>query len=173
MQVKTRTLLIQFVYKYRPPPFWITLSLSKRRLGMQGLELYNLPRMQSIYNFNAGPAILPRPVLERVQQELLELPGVGMSVLEISHRSKVFEDIIDRTEAGLRELLNLPANYRVLFLQGGASLQFSMVPLNLLGDGGSADYILTGRATPTRSSKVKRRLMTTAPLSCDSGAVDL
>jgi len=100
--------------------------------------------MTQIYNFNAGPAVLPKPVLERVQQELIELPGVGMSVLEISHRSKVFEDIIERTEAGLRELLGLPAHYHVLFLQGGASLQFSMVPLNLLSQGHNADYILTG-----------------------------
>ncbi|HVF11383.1 MAG TPA: aminotransferase class V-fold PLP-dependent enzyme, partial [Abditibacteriaceae bacterium] len=100
--------------------------------------------MTRIYNFNAGPAVLPPPVLERVQRELIELPGAGMSVLEISHRSQVFEDIVERAEAGLRDLLSLPADYHVLFLQGGASLQFAMVPLNLLAEGRSADYILTG-----------------------------
>ena len=111
---------------------------------MQATQLYNLRSMTHIYNFNAGPAVLPPPVLQRVQQELIELPGVGMSVLEISHRSKVFEDIIERAEAGLRELLDLPRHYHILFLQGGASLQFSMVPLNLLPGGRSADYVLTG-----------------------------
>ena len=100
--------------------------------------------MSRIYNFNAGPATLPVPVLQKVQSELLELPGAGMSILEISHRSKTFEDIAARTEADLRELLSLPDHYHVLFLQGGASLQFSMVPLNLLPGGKRADYILTG-----------------------------
>ena len=99
---------------------------------------------ERIYNFSAGPAILPLPVLERAQAELLSLPGVGMSVMEISHRSKPFEEIINHAESSVRELLGLPTNYHVLFLQGGASLQFSMVPMNLLPKEGSADYIVTG-----------------------------
>jgi phosphoserine aminotransferase len=97
-----------------------------------------------IFNFSAGPAILPEPVLERAQQDLFALPGVGMSVLEISHRSTTFEQIIKEAEENLRQLLGIPENYQVLFLQGGASLQFSMVPMNLLPKGSSADYILTG-----------------------------
>ena len=99
---------------------------------------------ERIFNFSAGPAVIPVPVLEEAQRNLLSLPGVGMSVMEISHRSKTFDDIIGRAEAGLRELLDIPANYHVLFLQGGASLQFSMVPMNLLPADGVADYILTG-----------------------------
>ena len=97
-----------------------------------------------IHNFSAGPAVLPVEVLEQVQRDLVSLPGVGMSVLEISHRSKAFDDIIGGCEADLRKLGQVPDNYRVLFLQGGASLQFSMVPMNLLPPGGSADYIVTG-----------------------------
>src|SRR5919112_6800837 len=99
---------------------------------------------ERIFNFSAGPAILPVPVLEEAQRDMLSLPGVGMSVMEISHRSKTFDEIINRTEANLRELLNIPDNYHVLFLQGGASLQFSMVPMNFLPADGSADYVLTG-----------------------------
>jgi phosphoserine aminotransferase len=97
-----------------------------------------------IYNFSAGPAVLPLPVLEEAQRDLVALPGVGMSIMEISHRSKAFDDILEESKKNLRELLNLPDNYHVLFLQGGASLQFSMIPINLLPKGGSADYIVTG-----------------------------
>src|SRR6187399_372508 len=97
-----------------------------------------------IFNFSAGPAVLPVPVLEQAQRELVSLPGVGMSVMEISHRSKTFEGILDSAIADLRELAGIPANYRVLMLQGGASLQFSMVPMNLLGAGQTADYIDSG-----------------------------
>jgi phosphoserine aminotransferase len=97
-----------------------------------------------IFNFSAGPAVLPLPVLEEAQRDLVALPGVGMSVMEISHRSKTFEGILARTEADLRSLGGVPSNYKVLFLQGGASLQFSMVPLNLLPTDRSADYIITG-----------------------------
>jgi len=97
-----------------------------------------------IYNFSAGPAVLPVEVLEEAQRDLLSLPGVGMSILEISHRSKTFDDIIQGCEADMRTLAKIPAEYKVLFLQGGASLQFSMVPMNLLPSGGSADYIVTG-----------------------------
>ncbi len=99
---------------------------------------------QRIFNFSAGPAVLPESVLLEAQQNLVALPGVGMSVLEISHRSKPFEAILAKTEADLRALGGVPANYKVLFLQGGASLQFSMVPLNLLTAGTTADYIVSG-----------------------------
>ncbi len=97
-----------------------------------------------VHNFNPGPAVLPLPVLEQARDELLNYDGSGMSVLEMSHRSPQFEDIMARAEADLRSLLNIPDNYTVLFLQGGASLQFSMVPMNLRGPDRSADYILTG-----------------------------
>ncbi|MFN2447231.1 MAG: 3-phosphoserine/phosphohydroxythreonine transaminase [Vicinamibacterales bacterium] len=97
-----------------------------------------------IFNFSAGPAVLPLPVLEEAQRDLVSLPGVGMSILEISHRSKAFEAVLAKTEADLRTLGGVPDGYRVLFLQGGASLQFSMVPLNLLAPGATADYIVTG-----------------------------
>jgi len=97
-----------------------------------------------IYNFSAGPAILPAAVLEKAQAEMLNLNGIGMSVMEISHRSKPFEVILHAAENGIRELLNIPANYKILFLQGGATLQFSMVPINFLGAGETADYVITG-----------------------------
>lgn len=101
-------------------------------------------RSERIFNFSAGPAVLPVPVLEKAQSELVSLPGVGMSILEVSHRSKVFEDVLARAEADIRQLANVPSNYRVLFLQGGASLQFTMVPMNLLPAGATADYLVTG-----------------------------
>ena len=99
---------------------------------------------ERIFNFSAGPAVLPVPVLEEAQRDMLSLPGVGMSVMEISHRSKTFDEIHARAGSGVRELLSIPDNYRILFLQGGASLQFSMVPMNFLPADGSADYIITG-----------------------------
>jgi phosphoserine aminotransferase len=99
---------------------------------------------ERIFNFSAGPAVLPVPVLEEAQRDMLSLPGVGMSVMEISHRSKTFDEIIARAESGVRELLSIPDNYRILFLQGGASLQFSMLAMNFLPADRSADYILTG-----------------------------
>ena len=99
---------------------------------------------ERIFNFSAGPAVLPVPVLEEAQRDMLSLPGVGMSVMEISHRSKTFDAILEGAETGIRELLSIPDNYRILFLQGGASLQFSMVPMNFLPSDGTADYILTG-----------------------------
>jgi phosphoserine aminotransferase len=100
--------------------------------------------MERIFNFSAGPAVMPVPVLEEAQRDMVSLPGVGMSVMEISHRSKTFDEIIGRTEASLRDLVKIPSNYHILFLQGGASLQFSMVPMNFLPADGSADYVLTG-----------------------------
>jgi len=99
---------------------------------------------ERIFNFSAGPAVLPVPVLEEAQRDMLSLPGVGMSVMEMSHRSKTFDEIIGKANEGLRDLLGIPDNYHVLFLQGGASLQFSMVPMNFLPADGTADYIITG-----------------------------
>src|SRR3979411_1464310 len=92
-----------------------------------------------VHNFAAGPAVMPLPVLEQIQRDLIALPGVGMSILEISHRSKTFESILAQAESDMRRVAGIPPNSRVLFLQGGASLQFSMVPLNLLSDGSTAD----------------------------------
>ncbi len=97
-----------------------------------------------IFNFSAGPAVLPLPVLEEARRDLVSLPGVGMSVLEISHRSRAFDEIIQGAEADFRALAQIPEGYHVLFLQGGASLQFSMVPMNLLTAGAAADYVVTG-----------------------------
>jgi phosphoserine aminotransferase len=97
-----------------------------------------------IYNFSAGPAVLPLPVLEEAQRDLVALPGVGMSVMEISHRSKAFDQIIQGAEADMRALGGIPDHYKIVFLQGGASLQFSMVPMNLLTPGATADYLITG-----------------------------
>jgi phosphoserine aminotransferase len=99
---------------------------------------------ERIFNFSAGPAVLPETVLRQAQADLFSLPGVGMSILEVSHRSATFETVIREAEEDLRALLAIPDNYRVLFLQGGASLQFSMIPMNLLPKGASADYLLTG-----------------------------
>jgi phosphoserine aminotransferase len=100
--------------------------------------------MEQVFNFSAGPAVLPKPVLAKVQEELLNYDQTGMSVMELSHRSAAFENIIESTENLFRELLAIPNDYHVLFLQGGASLQFSMLPLNLLQPHQSADYIVTG-----------------------------
>ena len=99
---------------------------------------------ERVFNFGAGPAVLPEPALEEAQRDLRALPAVGMSVLEISHRSRTFSEIIETTAANIRTLAGMPDDYHVLFLQGGATQQFSMVPLNLLPPDGSADYVLTG-----------------------------
>ncbi len=97
-----------------------------------------------VINFNPGPAALPLEVLQQAQAEMLDFKGTGMSVMEISHRSKEFEAIVSETQADLRELIGIPANYKILFLQGGASLQFAMVPMNFRPVGSSADYVVTG-----------------------------
>ena len=99
---------------------------------------------EKIYNFAAGPAILPAPVLQEAQENLVSLPGVGMSLLEMSHRSKPVVEMIAGAEENIRKLAGIPENYQVLFLQGGASLQFSMIPMNLLSEDGKADHIVTG-----------------------------
>jgi phosphoserine aminotransferase len=103
-----------------------------------------MPIVHRVHNFSAGPAVMPMPVLEEIQRNLVSLPGVGMSILEVSHRSQAFESILAQAEADIRALANIPSNYKVLFLQGGASLQFSMVPMNLLKPGATADYIDSG-----------------------------
>ena len=100
--------------------------------------------MSRVYNFSAGPAVLPEEVLKEAQAEMLDYRGTGMSVMEMSHRSKAFDEIIDQAEADLRTLMQIPDNYKVLFMQGGASLQFAMIPMNLMKHG-KADYIVTGQ----------------------------
>jgi phosphoserine aminotransferase len=97
-----------------------------------------------IYNFSAGPATLPEPVLKQAQQDIWNIAGSGIGVLEHSHRGKVFDKVADEAEQACRDLAGIPDNYRVLFLQGGASLQFAMVPMNLLPKGATADYLVTG-----------------------------
>ncbi|VTP99238.1 Phosphoserine aminotransferase [Sphingobacterium daejeonense] len=96
------------------------------------------------HNFGAGPCILPKEVFEEASRAVIDFNGTGLSILEISHRSKEFEEVIAETESLVRELLNVPAGYSVLFLQGGASQQFAMVPMNLLPEGGFASYLDTG-----------------------------
>ena len=111
---------------------------------VQKREKGGCEEMSRVYNFSAGPAVLPEEVLKEAQEEMLDYRGCGMSVMEMSHRSKVFQNIIDEAEADLRDLMGIPSNYKVLFLQGGASLQFSMIPMNLMKNG-VADYIVTGQ----------------------------
>ena len=109
-----------------------------------------------VYNFSAGPAVLPVPVLERARDEMLNLEGSGMSVMEMSHRSKDFEKVLDRAESGLRQQLGIPDDYAVLFLQGGASLQFSMVPMNLALPGQPVDVIHTGAWTKLAMAEIEK-----------------
>ena len=101
--------------------------------------------MKRVYNFSAGPSILPESVLRRADDEMLDYQGSGQSVMEMSHRSKVYEGIINSAESLLREVMGIPDNYKVLFLQGGASSQFAMVPMNLMTKSGKADYVITGQ----------------------------
>ena len=108
------------------------------------------------FNFSAGPAMLPTAVIERAQAEMQDWNGSGMSTMEMSHRGKEYMSIAAKAEAGLREVMNIPDNYKVLFLQGGASSQFAMVPLNLLGDKTSADYINTGMWSKKAIAEAKR-----------------
>ena len=110
-----------------------------------------------IYNFSAGPAALPEAVLKEVQSEVLNYRGCGMSVMELSHRGRVFGEIIEQAEADLRELLDVPENYHVLFLQGGGTQQFSMVPLNLKRNG-TADYILSGSWSKKAFGEAKKSM---------------
>jgi phosphoserine aminotransferase len=112
--------------------------------------------MSRVYNFSAGPAVLPKEVLEQAQAEMLDWNGSGMSVMEMSHRGKAYMSIAAKAEADLRQLMAIPDNYKVLFLQGGASSQFAMVPINLLGDKKSADYMNTGQWSKKAISEAKR-----------------
>jgi len=112
--------------------------------------------MARVFNFSAGPAVLPEAVLAQARDEMLDWHGSGMSVMEMSHRGKEFESIIAKAEADLRGLMGIPANYKVLFLQGGASLQFSMIPLNLMGAARKADYIHTGEWAKKAIAEAKR-----------------
>jgi phosphoserine aminotransferase len=123
---------------------------------MSGSPTATEKKVERVYNFNPGPAVLPLPVLEEVQRDLLALPGVGMSVLEISHRSKTFDQIQQRAEADLRTLLGIPENYKILFLGGGASLQFTMVPMNFLPKDGVADYIVSGHWSQRAVKEAKK-----------------
>jgi len=112
--------------------------------------------MNRVFNFSAGPATLPTAVLERARDEMLDWNGSGMSVMEMSHRGKEYMSIAAKAEADLRELMAIPDNYKVLFLQGGASSQFAMIPINLLGDKTTADYLLTGQWSKKAISEAKR-----------------
>ena len=112
--------------------------------------------MSRVYNFSAGPAVLPEEVLIQAQQDMLDWQGSGMSVMEMSHRGKAYMSIAEKAEADLRELMAIPENYKVLFLQGGASSQFSMVPINLLNGNNQADYVLTGQWSQKAIAEAKR-----------------
>ena len=112
--------------------------------------------MNRVYNFSAGPSMLPLEVLERAQAEILSYNGVGMSVMEMSHRTPEFEGILNSAEESLRRLMQIPANYKVLFLQGGASTQFAAVPLNLLSDHKCADYIVSGQFSKKAAAEAKK-----------------
>lgn len=111
--------------------------------------------MGRVYNFSAGPAVLPEEVLNEAAKEMLDYNGCGMSVMEMSHRSKPFQEIIETAEADIRELMNIPDNYKVLFLQGGASTQFAMIPMNLMKNG-VADYIITGQFAKKAYNEAKK-----------------
>ncbi len=111
--------------------------------------------MGRVYNFSAGPAVLPEEVLKEAAADMLDYKGCGMSVMEMSHRSKMFQNIIDEAEADIRKLMNIPDNYKVLFLQGGASLQFAMIPMNLMKNG-KADYIVTGQWAKKAFTEAKK-----------------
>jgi phosphoserine aminotransferase len=122
-----------------------------------------------IFNFSSGPAVLPLPVLEEAQRNLVSLPGVGMSVLEISHRSKPFDEILNAAQEDMRSIAGIPDNYKILFLQGGASMQFSMVPMNLLTGGLTADYIVTGDWGKKALKEAKKVGATSVAASTEDG----
>lgn len=111
--------------------------------------------MGRVYNFSAGPAVLPEEVLKEAAQEMLDYNGSGMSVMEMSHRSRPFQEIIEAAEADIRELMDIPDNYKVLFIQGGASTQFAMIPMNLMKNG-AADYIVTGQFAKKACNEAKK-----------------
>ncbi len=111
---------------------------------------------ENVFNFSAGPSMLPLPALERAQADLLDYAGSGMSVMEMSHRSSIYQKIFDETKAKFRTVLKVPETHEILFLQGGASTQFSMVPLNLMGENGCADYALTGNFSTIAAKEAKK-----------------
>lgn len=111
---------------------------------------------EEVFNFSAGPSVLPLEVLERASAEIANYKGSGMSVMEMSHRSSFFQEIFDSTKAKLKAALNVPDSHEILFLQGGASLQFSMIPLNLMGENGVADYALTGNFSTVAAKEAKK-----------------
>ncbi len=125
-----------------------------------------------VHNFSAGPAVLPEPVLAQAQAEMLDWEGAGMSVMEMSHRGREFGQIIAEAEADLRTLLDIPAGYRVLFLQGGASLQFSAIPLNLMRRGGAPDYVVTGEWSAKALGEAQRYGPVNVAASTAGGAHD-
>jgi len=112
--------------------------------------------MSRVYNFSAGPASISEDVLKQAQAEMLDWHGSGMSVMEMSHRGKAYMSIAEKAEADLREIMNIPSNYKVLFMQGGASTQFAAVPINLMGSNRKADYILTGQWSKKAIAEAKR-----------------
>ncbi len=131
----------------------MTLNYHKRIVHIKYFQ--EEEKVARVYNFSAGPAMMPLSVLEEIQAELLDYKGSGMSVMEMSHRSKVFQTIVDEAEADLRELMGIPDNYKVLFIQGGATLQFSMIPLNLCKNG-VFDYIVTGAWSKKAATEAKK-----------------
>jgi len=130
------------------------LPKNKRTIFSKGVFAMKYDR---VYNFSAGPSILPVEVLESVRDNLLNYEGSGMYVMEMSHRSKVFQQIIDEAEQDLRDLMNIPDNYKVMFIQGGATLQFAMLPMNLMKNG-VADYIVTGNWSKKAYNEAKKIL---------------
>ena len=116
--------------------------------------------MSRVYNFSAGPSMLPEKVLKTAADEMLDYKGSGQSVMEMSHRSKTYQAIFDETEALLREVMNIPDNYKVLFLQGGASTQFAMIPLNLMNKNNKADFVITSGL-----KRLTKKQPVTAPLT--------
>ena len=124
--------------------------------------------MTRVFNFSPGPAVLPAEVLEQARDEILDWHGTGMSVMEMSHRGKAFISIAEQAEADLRELLSVPANYKVLFVQGGATLQFAGVPMNLSTAGQTVDYVNTGSWSKKAIGEAKR--YATVNVAADAGA---
>ena len=124
--------------------------------------------MARVYNFSAGPAVLPEEVLREAAEEMLDYKGTGMSVMEMSHRSKLFQDILDTAEQDFRELLGVPANYKVLFIQGGGHVQFAMVPMNLMRNR-KADYVVTGQWAKKAMQEAALQLHSGLRRSSDSG----
>src|SRR3954447_10965596 len=124
---------------------------SKIKTGVRSMKL----QVHRAYNFNAGPSALPISVLEKAQVEMIDFRGTGMSVMELSHRSKAYEDVHNQAIASLKELLSIPDTHEVLFLQGGASLQFSMIPMNFLQPEKKASYVMTGSWSEKAFSEAK------------------